>query len=126
MQRDCALMNKMNNIILTQEIIHLMTTSKSKKGTMAIKIDLEKAFDRLEWGFIRQTLIYFKFPLDWILLIMSCISSSNLSILLNGDHLDPFHPSRGIRQGDPLSPYIFILCMEYLAWLIQEEVSSGN
>ena len=57
-------MNKMNNIILTQEIIHSMTTSKSKKGTMAIKIDLEKAFDKLEWGFIRQTLIYFKFPLD--------------------------------------------------------------
>ena len=126
MQRDCALMNKMNNIILTQEIIHLMTTSKSKKGTMAIKIDLEKAFDRLEWGFIRQTLIYFKFPPDWISLIMSCISSSNLLILLNGDRLDPFHPSRGIRQGDHFSPNIFILCMEYLAWLIQEEVSSGN
>ena len=126
MQRDCALMNKMNNIILTQEIIHLMTTSKSKKGTMAIKIDLEKAFNRLEWGFIRQTLIYFKFPPDWISLIMSCISSSNLLILLNGDRLDPFHPSRGIRQGDHFSPNIFILCMEYLAWLIQEEVSSGN
>ena len=126
MQRDCALMNKMNNIILTQEIIHLMTTLKSKKGTMAIKIDLEKAFNRLEWGFIRQTLIYFKFPPDWISLIMSCISSSNLLILLNGDRLDPFHPSRGIRQGDPFSPNIFILCMEYLAWLIQEEVSSGN
>ena len=93
---------------------------------MAIKIDLEKAFYKLEWGFIRQTLIYFKFPPGWISLIMSCISFSNLSSLLNGDHLDPFQHSRGIRQGDPLSPYIFILCMEYLAWLIQEEVSFGN
>ena len=98
MQRDCALMNKMNNIILTQEIIHLMTTSKSKKSTMAIKIDLEKAFDRLEWGFIRQTLIYFKFPPDWISLIMSCISSSNLLILLN--RLDPFHPSTLLEASD--------------------------
>ena len=115
-----------DNIILTQEIIFLITTSKSKKGTMAIKIDLEKAFDRLEWGFIRQTPIYFKFPPDWISLIMSYIFSSNLSILLNGDCLDPFHSSRGIRQGDPLSPYIFILCMKYLAWHIQEEVSSSN
>ena len=57
---------------------------------------------------------------------MSCIPASNLLILINGDRLDPFQPSRGIRQGDPFSPNIFILCMEYLAWLIQEEVSSGN
>lgn len=104
-----------NIIILTQEIIHSMTISKSKKGIMAIKVDLEKAFDRLEWGFIRQALIFFKFSPDWISLIMSCISFSNLSILLNGDRLKPFQPSRGIKQKDPLSPYIFILCMEHLA-----------
>ena len=103
-----------------------MTSSKSKKGTMAIKIDLEKAFDRLEWVFIRQTLYFFKFLIDWINIIMSCISSSSLSILLNGERLDVFLPSKGITLGDPLFPYIFIFCMEYLAWLIQEEVSTGN
>lgn len=57
---------------------------------------------------------------------MSCISSSNLSILINGESLDPFSPSRGIRYGDPLSSYIFILCMEYLAELIKTEVNQGN
>ena len=80
----------------------------------------------LEWSFIRHTLKFFNFPTSWIELIMYCISSSSLSILVNGDRLDPFHTSRGIRQGDPLSPYIFILCMEYLSYLIQDEVTQGN
>lgn len=63
---------------------------------MAFKIDLEKAFDMLDWGFIYHVLNWFNFPKDWIDLIMSCISSSTLSILVNGESLDPFLPSRGI------------------------------
>ena len=103
-----------------------MTISKSKQGFMALKIDLEKAFDRLEWDFIYHVLNWFNFPKDWIDLIMSYISSSNLSVLINGEKLDPFLHSRGICQGDPLSSYVFILCMEYLAWLIQLKVILGN
>ena len=76
---------------------------------MVLKIDLEKAFNRLEWGFIYHVLNWFNFPKDWIDLIMSYISSSNLSILVNGEKLDPFLPLRGIRQRGPLSQYIFIL-----------------
>jgi exonuclease III len=115
-----------DNVIMVQEIIHSMSLSRSKIGYMAIKIDLEKAYDRLEWSFIRLTLQFFKFPSDWIDLIMSCVSSTSLSVLVNGERLTEFAPSRGIRQGDPLSPYLFIMCMEYLAWLIQVEVESGN
>ena len=99
-----------------------MSISKSKEGLMALKIDLEKAFDRLEWGFIRQILIFFKFPTTLIDLIMSCISTSSLSMLVNGERLNFSIPSKGIRQGNPLSPYIFILCMERLAHLNQNEV----
>ena len=57
-------------------------------------------------------------PPSLIKLIMSCVSSSSISILLNGGKLEPFHPSRGIRQGDPLSPYLFIMCMVVLGFLI--------
>lgn len=115
-----------DNVILTQDIIHSMTISKSKKGLMALKIDLEKGFDRLEGNFIHHVLKWFNFPNDWIELIMSCLTTSNLSVMINGERLDPFLPSRGISQGDPLSLYIFILCMEYLAELINIEISLGN
>ena len=81
---------------------------------MVVKIDLEKAYDRLEWCFIRKVLTCFGFHPNIIKLIMSCISSSSTSLLFNGKKLSPFAPSRGIRQGDPLSPFIFLLCMEYL------------
>jgi hypothetical protein len=95
-------------------------------GTMALKIDLEKAYNRLEWSFIRHTLQFIHFPPSWIDLILSCISSSSLAILVNGERLEDFAPSRGIRQGDPLSPNIFILCMKYLAYLICDEADKGN
>ena len=85
---------------------------------MAIKIDLEKAYDRLKWHFVRDMLLLYKFPISLTKLILSCISTSSISMLLNGGKLDSFLPSRGIRQGDPLSPYLFIICMEMLGFLI--------
>lgn len=56
---------------------------------------------------------------------MSCISTSSISVLVNGCALESFNPSRGIRQGDPLSPYLFIMCMEYLGNLIVKKCSKG-
>ncbi|KAK9991117.1 hypothetical protein SO802_026102 [Lithocarpus litseifolius] len=72
-----------DNIILAQKVIHTISTSSSKKGLMAVTIDLEKAFDRLEWGFIRHILNFFNFPRAWIDLIMSCITTASLSIPVN-------------------------------------------
>ena len=91
---------------------------------MALKIDLEKVYDKLEWSFIRDMLIRANLPADLIDVIMSCISTVSMSILFNGEALDPLYPSRGIRQGDPLSPYLFILCMEFLGQLIEEKCNA--
>ena len=91
---------------------------------MAIKIDLEKTYDKLEWSFIRNMLIRENLPADLIDIIMSCISTISTSILFNGEAFDPIYPSRGIRQGDPLSPYLFILCMEFLGQLIEEKCNA--
>ena len=60
-------------------------------------------------------------PEDLIDLIMSCVISVSTSILFNGEALDPIYPAKGIRQGDPLSPYLFILCMDFLGQLIEEK-----
>lgn len=113
-----------DNAIIVQEIIHSMSRKKGRGGNMVIKIDLEKAYDRLEWCFIRDTLSLFKFPSHLINLIMSCVSSSLIAILFNGGALESFLPSKGIRQGDPLFPYLFILCMEVLGALIADKCNS--
>lgn len=116
----------MDNIVIAQELIYSMDSKKGRMGFMAIKVDLEKAYDRLEWNFIHKVLRAFHFPNQMIKLIMSCISTRSISILLNGETLDNLNPSRGFRQGDPLSPYIFILCMEYLGSLIERECMDGD
>ena len=87
---------------------------------MKLKIDLEKAYDKLEWSFIRETLIIRE---DLIDLIMSCVTLVSTSILFNEEVLDPIYPTRGIRQGGSLSPYLFILCMDFLGQLIEEKCS---
>ena len=84
--------------------MHSMSRRKGRTGLIAIKIDLEKAYDRLEWSFIRDTLKLLNFPNHLIYLIISCVSSSSISVLVNDGGLDYFQPFRGIRQGDPLSP----------------------
>ena len=110
-----------DNAIIVQELVHTISKKKGKVGYMAIKIDLEMAFDKLEWSFIRRMLIRINLPTNLVELIMSYMSSVSTSILFNGSPLDPILPSRGIRQGDPLYPYIFILCMDYLSQLIEEK-----
>ena len=110
-----------DNVVLVQKLIHSMSRKKGRGVLVAIKIDLEKAYDRLEWSFIRDTLGHFKFPSHLISLIMSYVSTSSISVLYNGGALEPFLPSKGIRQRDPLSPYLFILCKEVLGVLITEK-----
>ena len=111
----------LDNIIIAQELIHSLDNKKGSMGFMAVKVDLAKAYDRKEWSFIHKVLLAFHFPQKLIELIMSCISTTSMSLLFNGGKLSAFKPSRGIRQGDSLSPYLFILYMEYLGQLIKKE-----
>ncbi|GLT36867.1 hypothetical protein SLA2020_112150 [Shorea laevis] len=114
-----------DNVLILQEFVYFFRKKTGTSGDMICKLDLEKAYDRLEWSFIHETLVFFKFPSDIIRLIMSSITSSSLSILVNGERTDSFFPSRGIRQGDPLSPYIFIMCMEHLSIKLTSDMDNG-
>lgn len=93
---------------------------------MVIKIDLEKVYDSLEWSFIKMVLEHFNFPSNIINLIMSYMALTSTSILFNVGKLNPFQPSRGIRQSDPISPYLFLLCMEFLAAQITNMCEEKN
>ena len=86
-----------DNVVIAQELLYTMDRMKRKEGYIAVKVDLKKAYDRLEWSFIHKVFQAFWFPDNIIKLIMSCISTSSLSVLVNGCALDPFSPSRGIR-----------------------------
>ncbi|GKV26879.1 hypothetical protein SLEP1_g36097 [Rubroshorea leprosula] len=118
--------NGIDNVLILQELVHSFSKRKGRVGDMVVKLDLEKAYDRLEWSFIREALTFFKFPPKFISLVMSCVSSSSISILVNGNKTDAFLPSRGIRQGDPISPYLFILCMEYLSIKLSNDMAEGK
>lgn len=80
-----------------QEVISLFKNKHKKKGLILLKIDLEKAFDRLEWSFIRETILYLGFLTNFIKIIMSCITTSEITILVNGGRTNFFKPSKGIR-----------------------------
>lgn len=94
------------------------------KGLITYKIDLEKAYDRLKWSFLRDTLLDFGFDCRIVNQIMHCVTTSSFSILWNESKLPHFQPSRGLRRGDPLSSYMFVLCMEKLSLLINRKVKN--
>lgn len=99
---------------------------KGRKGYMMVKLDLEKVYDRLEWDFIYTTLEQFGIPPPLTQVIMACISTLGMSLNWNGSLTPQFHSSRGLRQGDPLSPYLFVLNMERLGYRILDAVESGS
>lgn len=111
-----------DNIIIVNEMIHSMRRKRGAKGLMAIKVDLEKAYDRISWEYMEHVLLDLQCPLDMVERIMGCVRTNTTNILWNGDKLEAFHTSRGLRQGDPISPYLFVLGMERLTHMILDRV----
>ncbi|KAH1039445.1 hypothetical protein J1N35_041188, partial [Gossypium stocksii] len=99
---------------------------KGGKNWIAIKLDLEKAYDRTSWDFIDATLVAAGIPEFLRKVIVGAISLSSMQILWNGIPFQSFKPVRGIRQGCPLSLYLFVLCMEWLEHIIHSEISAGR
>ena len=112
-----------DNVVIMQEVLHTMRHKKGGKGYMAIKIDFEKAYDRMRWDFLKETLLLMQVPAKLVDVIYSCVSTCSMSVLWNGVPTEVFQPTRGIRQGDPLSPYLFALGMERLVQMIEWEVT---
>lgn len=90
---------------------------------MAIKISLEKAYDKPNQGFLLDTMVNIIIPYNLVQVVTKRVMNSSMQVLRNGRKLQPFHPSRGLKQGDPLSLYLFVRCMEQLSHGIQKAVN---
>eukprot|EP00253_Pinus_taeda_P009717 PITA_09717 len=101
------------------------TPDSNRKAGMIMKFDIAKAYDKLNWTYIRKVLIAFGFDHSWVRWVMALVTSASFSILVNGSPSDIFIPSRGLRQGDPLSPFLFILMMEELGRSINHAKEMG-
>ena len=109
-----------DSILVAFETLHHMKIQKAKSSDfMALKLDMSKVYDRVEWSFLKTIMEKMGFGASWVQLVMECISTVSYLILVNGEPKGEIKPSRGIRQGDPLSPYLFLLYFEGLNRLIQ-------
>ena len=112
-----------DNILVAFETLHHMKMKKSgKMGYMALKLDMSKVYDRLKWVFLQRIMEKMGFYSTWIGWILECIKSVTYSILVNGEPKGNIIPTRGIRQGYPLSLYLFLLCSEGLNGLLEDAV----
>jgi len=115
-----------DNILIAYESIHTIKKKRGKKGLCAVKLDMHKAYDRVEWGFLEKIMLKMGFAPQWVNLIMAYITSVKYKVRVNGMETESFLLTRGLRQGDPLSPYLFLLVAEGLSSLIKGAENRGE
>jgi len=117
----------LDNAMVAIEVLHFMQTkTRGADRYVALKLDISKAYDRMDWEYLRAVMTKMGFHDRWIHWMSMCVESVDYSVLVNGEQVGPIIPGRSLRQGDPLSPYLFILCAEGLSALIRDAESRGE
>ena len=116
----------LDNILVAFELLRLQNHKSTKGGFMALKLDMNKAYNRVEWTFLEKIMRKLGFNEKWIILMMLCVSIVSYSILINGTPNGYIRPTRGIRQGDPISQFLFLICLEGLHGLLTQSAMRGD
>jgi len=113
----------LDSILVANETVGYL--KKEKKSGVLVKVDFEKAYDSVNWKFLYYMLGRLGFKVKWINWIKACLESVSVSVLVNGSPTEEFKPKRGLRQGDPLVPFLFIIVAEGLSGLMREAKSAS-
>jgi hypothetical protein len=116
-----------DNALIAYECLHTIRQQQSKRPFFALKVDMMKAYDRVEWNFLFGCLQKLGFDQNWIEMVMRCcVTSVRYAVRVSDELTELVIPTRGIRQGDPISPYLFLLCTEGLSCLLQRRADQGE
>lgn len=109
-----------DNVLIDYECSHYLKRKRGKSRACAIKLDMAKAYDRIEWEYLRRIMLQLGFHEFFVnLIMMRCVTSVSFSVKINELLSEVFKPTRGIRQDDPISPYLFLLCSKGLSCLLK-------
>jgi hypothetical protein len=116
--------NLVDGVMVLNEVLDL--AKKMGRACLVLKVDFEKAYDSVDWGFLEYMLHRFGFGGRWIEWIKACIFAGNLSVLVNGSPSSEINIQRGLKQGDPLAPFLFLLVAEGFAGLMRSAVEKNR
>jgi hypothetical protein len=115
-----------DNALIAFEFLHTIRQQECKQPYFSLKIDMMKAYDRVEWGYLHGCPSKMGFAPSWINSVMRCVTCVYYVMHVNGELTETVVPSRGICQGDPTSPYLFLLCTEGLSCSLHQREDRGE
>ena len=108
----------LDSILVANEVVEEI--KRRKKSGVIVKIDYEKAYDSVSWEFLYYMMERLGFCRQWISWIKECLMSASISVLVNGSPTKEFNPSRGLRQGDPITPFLFLIVSQGLSGMVNQ------
>jgi len=114
----------LDSVLVANETVDFL--KKEKKSGLMVKVDFEKAYDSVNWKFLFYMIGRLGFNPIWIKWIKACLELASVSVLVNGSPKEEFKPKRGLRQGDPLAPFLFLIVAEGLTGLMRNARSVGR
>lgn len=114
----------LDGVLVTNEVMDLAKRRKQK--CLILKVDYEKAYDSVSWKYLEYMHMRMGFCDKWRRWTKACVSSSSISVLVNGSPAEEFAVQRGLKQGDPLAPFLILIIAEGLAGLVRNGVEEDS